>query len=435
MPQADHRNGPPSPTFSTVSTLSSLSSISSLIDLNDLILPSPESKSNSPPRRKRKTVSRSPSPSPLKARRGRTAPSPPPTRSRRGRTVPLPPPVKTLCAGHTAPSPPPAKARRGRRRTALYSPPPPPSRRCGQAKFEVVAAVPLEPQPKPDLDPVLQLDKIRLNTPDDDAHDAVSDDERDTRGNATDCPCPFCGGSFLATWDDLVAELYERVLKLFPTAVRREQTENPTRKDRVEFIINRLYDKRLFQNVAQYADVQERFCLKHRRRAAELEAATEDWPGPHEIDPDALHTRIAALYPTLDSIINSSIPPEAPENHFYRDMCDEWERLGGPGFRSHTNRQRRLQRVRPGYYGQRGQRVLSSALFAAYVHDPENALGVEELGPFRDSEFVLEVLVPTAAVLLIKVDMEERWRREVGWDEALSVTRESAEYGELVFPA
>ncbi|KAJ3364652.1 hypothetical protein GGF32_001291 [Allomyces javanicus] len=435
MPQADCRNGPPSPTLSTVSTLSSLSSISSISDLDDLfLLPSPESKPNSPPRRKRKSVSRSPSPSPTKTRRGRTVPPPPLTRSRRGRTAPSPPPAKTR-RGRVAPPPPPARTRRGRGCTAPSPPPPPPPppRRRGQPKPEVVAAVPLEPQPEPDPDPALQLDKIRLDTPDD--HDALSDDEHGPRVNATDCPCPFCGGSFLATWDDLVAELYERVLKYFPTAVRREQPESPTREDRVEFIINRLYDKRLFQNVVQHADAQERFCLKHRRRAAELEAATKDWPNPHEIDPDALHTRVAALYATLDSIINALIPPEAPENHFYRDMCDEWERFGGPGFRSHTNRQRRLQRVRPGYYGQRGQRALSSALFAAYVHDPENALGVEELGPFRDSEFVLEVLVPTAAVLLIREDLEKRWGREVGWDEALNVTRDSAEYGELVFPA
>ncbi|KNE55814.1 hypothetical protein AMAG_01684 [Allomyces macrogynus ATCC 38327] len=287
----------------------------------------PDSKPNSPPRRKRKSVSRSPSLSPTKTRRGRIAPSPPT------------------------------------------------SRRRGQPKPEVVAAVPLEPKPKPESDHALQFDKIRRDTPNDDS--ASSDDEPsepDPRTKSTECPCPFYGGSFLATWDDLVAEIYERVLKYFPTAVQREQVDTPkSHKDHVQFIRDRFSDQVLFRNMAQRADAQERFCLKHRRRAAELEAGAKDWPGPHEFDPDALHMRVAALYPTLESIINSSIPPDAPENHFYRDMCDEYERLGGPGFRNRTNLQRRLQRARPGYYGQRGQRVLSSALFAAYVHDPENA--------------------------------------------------------------
>ncbi|KNE58613.1 hypothetical protein AMAG_04177 [Allomyces macrogynus ATCC 38327] len=267
MLQADCRNGPPSPTLSTVSTLSSLSSLSSLFDLDDLILPSPESKPNSPPPRKRKSVSRSPSPSPTKTRRGRNAPSPPLTRSRRGRIAPSPPPpTTTRRARRTAPSPPPAKARRGRGRT-VPSPPPPPRRR-GQPKPEVVAAVPLEPQPEPDLDPALQLDKIRLDTPDDDS--SSSDDESlDPRINAAECPCPFCGGSFLATWDDLVAELYERVLKYFPTAVQREQDQTPkSRKDHVQFIRDRSTTKCCSATWAQRADAQERFCLKHRRRGS-----------------------------------------------------------------------------------------------------------------------------------------------------------------------
>ncbi|KAJ3371754.1 hypothetical protein GGF31_002733 [Allomyces arbusculus] len=267
-----------------------------------------------------------------------------------------------------------------------------------------------------------------------DSDSDASDDER-PRSAANDpdvATCPFCEENYPITWGDLTRKAFDHVTSyMAPTAKREAHRNHTSPRAMARFLKMNRFHRSMFQCVEERVDAQFAQCQEHRKRKAVMDAKAQGWPTAGEIDHAALPARITALTHILDDVI---LGTPRPETHFYDALIAEFQAAGSAGlFRSKNRLAARLRRLRPGWYGKQGAAILAARLFDLYVHDPENALGPAELGPFQDSEMVLQVLVPTAAALLIQEDWRARRGREVPWDEAVMLMQASADYGDFVF--
>ncbi|KAJ3361485.1 hypothetical protein GGF32_007243 [Allomyces javanicus] len=264
--------------------------------------------------------------------------------------------------------------------------------------------------------------------------DATTDDET-PRSTATDpdlATCPFCEETYPITWGDLTKKAFDHVISyMAPMAKHEARRTHTSPRAMAQFLKTHRFHRSMFQRVEERVDAQFTQCQEHRKRKAVMDAKAQGWPTATEIDHALLPARITALTHILDDVI---LGTPRPETHFYDALIAEFQAAGSAGlFRSKNRLAARLRRLRPGWYGKQGAAVLAARLFDLYVHDPENALGPAELGPFQDSEMVLQVLVPTAAALLIQEDWRARRGREVPWDEAVRLMQSSADYGDFVF--
>ncbi|KNE55036.1 hypothetical protein AMAG_17729 [Allomyces macrogynus ATCC 38327] len=264
--------------------------------------------------------------------------------------------------------------------------------------------------------------------------DATTDDEA-PRSAANDpdlATCPFCEESYPITWGDLTKKAFDHVTSYMAPMARCEaRTTHTSPRAMAQFLKTHRFHRSMFQHVEERVDAQFAQCQEHRKRKAVMDAKAQGWPTAAEINHAALPARITALTHILDDVI---LGTPRPETHFYDALIAEFQAVGSAGlFRSKNRLTARLRRLRPGWYGKQGAATLAARLFELYVHDPENALGPAELGPFQDSEMVLQVLVPTAAALLIQEDWRARRGREVPWDEAVMLMQASADYGDFVF--
>ncbi|KAL1932252.1 hypothetical protein VTP01DRAFT_9308 [Rhizomucor pusillus] len=76
----------------------------------------------------------------------------------------------------------------------------------------------------------------------------------------------------------------------------------------------------------------------------------------------------------------------------------------------------RFDELLPGYYGFRGMKILN----------------IETARPLTPVEYVQQILVPEAALLLIRDDLLEK-NGSVDWDEAYQTLQKSSEFGSCMY--
>ncbi|ORZ39617.1 hypothetical protein BCR44DRAFT_123906, partial [Catenaria anguillulae PL171] len=253
---------------------------------------------------------------------------------------------------------------------------------------------------------------------------------------ATHFTCPFCGKTVSNAWDDVIDDVYQRILKYVPPLVKGAQKlKRQTRECKLEFIHKHQFDTSMSNNMDEHVRATKPICDKHKRRAVLLEAQEKGWPKPEAIDWERFAQRIRAdgFLDLLDGVVESY--HTSPYGGVYAHMVQVYNECGGGArYRNQAMLSKKLEMNRVGYYGQRGAFELFNALADAFLHDPVSALGPAELGAFRESEFVSDILVPTAGVILIQQDMQAELGREVSFDEAWDKMKETAEYGDVIAP-
>ncbi|EJD32407.1 hypothetical protein AURDEDRAFT_22100, partial [Auricularia subglabra TFB-10046 SS5] len=111
-----------------------------------------------------------------------------------------------------------------------------------------------------------------------------------------------------------------------------------------------------------------------------------------------------------------------------RDALDTVSRLGPRAAESAIGQYATFERIRPGYYGERGAMMLFQSLLSLY---PSTQLeqARDTFAPLSVIAFLQSVLIPEAALALIMED------RNSTRQEALATLRASGAYGFAMFSA
>ncbi|KAL7752465.1 hypothetical protein RI367_001999 [Sorochytrium milnesiophthora] len=170
-------------------------------------------------------------------------------------------------------------------------------------------------------------------------------------------------------------------------------------------------------------------CPGHERERIIHTAKEKGWPMPDEVTKllATVTPRIHALKPSLDKIISGE------STSYYCQKLVEIIKEKGAKYRSVKNFEARHESLRPGYYGHRGAELIKEALAKMYIYSG-NPLSEESTGVLSVTEFLHEVLMPEAAVLLIRQDMQQRpASSNATMDQARHLKDDSAEYGSVFF--
>ncbi|KAL1921271.1 uncharacterized protein VTP21DRAFT_10987 [Calcarisporiella thermophila] len=160
------------------------------------------------------------------------------------------------------------------------------------------------------------------------------------------------------------------------------------------------------------------FCRLHRAfRQVVPEGVEKGYP--LSIDFEALPARITRMVPNLMDIVEGKRPS------FFKTLAMEaYERVGKAKARQTGELMTRFEVTQPGYYGPRGASVLLSSLVHLLLRT--DRLTPSDTAPQTPIEYLQQVMVPETAVMLIMED------QGVGYEEARSIMRESAEFGVCV---
>lgn len=162
--------------------------------------------------------------------------------------------------------------------------------------------------------------------------------------------------------------------------------------------------------------IQAKFCRAHKKRSARETWTSRGYP---EISWHELDGRIQTHHPHLDNLLSG-----APSH--YRELLKELMKSG----KNRTLKQAMMSSgdsLTPGYYGSRGQRVMSENIMKRFSPTLRNIAIKDRLVSAQGvAGYVQAVLVPELAVLLIKEDMG------TDIENARAIMKESIALGDLV---
>ncbi|KZP01572.1 hypothetical protein CALVIDRAFT_551954 [Calocera viscosa TUFC12733] len=158
-------------------------------------------------------------------------------------------------------------------------------------------------------------------------------------------------------------------------------------------------------------------CTLHRSESSHIpEGIAQGWPT--SIDFRAIAARLQVKKHRLAKfIIDPSVSPffQAAKN----DIIEKGARVAASAFGQYET----FERCQPGYYGERGMVVIQRALMSMF---PD--INPSHCNPLSIDDFVRQALVPEAAILLIREDLE------LDRANALAVLLKSRKYGMAQFP-
>ncbi|KAF8605789.1 hypothetical protein BDV93DRAFT_437885 [Ceratobasidium sp. AG-I] len=161
--------------------------------------------------------------------------------------------------------------------------------------------------------------------------------------------------------------------------------------------------------------------LCHMHRAESVHVALgrkHNWPAVIDWDNVRLRLKNPFVIDALQEIIS-----DPHTSGFFMALYDTIKRDGILKASSIKGQLDHFESSHPGYYGEQGVLVIFDVLTELFSN-----LSIEETKPLEPRQFLLSVLVPEAAALLIEQD------RNCTHEEALTTLRESRAYGQMMFP-
>jgi len=157
---------------------------------------------------------------------------------------------------------------------------------------------------------------------------------------------------------------------------------------------------------------QERFCRSHNIRTAKQTWEESGYP---TIDWSALDSRISTHHSFIKTLINGT------DSHFRRALTEKVDQGKDRNLFTMTTN------LTPGYYGNRGLRVISENIMGRFTKLLKKRMVEDRVMSARGfTPFVQMVLVPEVVTRLIMEDLD------VGEERAREVLGESVEVGELL---
>ncbi|KAJ3022893.1 hypothetical protein HKX48_004936 [Thoreauomyces humboldtii] len=147
---------------------------------------------------------------------------------------------------------------------------------------------------------------------------------------------------------------------------------------------------------------------------------------PQTLDASSIGKRVKRLTVPLFNIIKFVAP-----SHFRKRALAFYKEVGERRAQGAEGRLKAVAGLSCGYYGTKGGRAISEACFDIFMRakDGEKPLLTNDAtSPLPPIEFLQDVLVPEAAVMLIMED------QKMDWHCAHALLNESAEYGTAMFP-
>ncbi|KAI7878920.1 hypothetical protein K492DRAFT_208630 [Lichtheimia hyalospora FSU 10163] len=250
--------------------------------------------------------------------------------------------------------------------------------------------------------------------------------------------CPYCNEVFPS---EEMTDRLKRALKMIKQkdeAYAEQEIENRMKRvtgKHKELLKKQMKVKRPVDGLEQHF-----FCRLHR---AELivrkEGRAKNYP--EDIRFNDIHSRLERLRGELEKIIRQEKKSQ------FRDIAlKAYEEMGKNKARSTLGVMARVDNIMTGYYGSKGSAVIQDALSTMFLHTGmlTNALTTPQL----PLEYLQQVLVPEAALVLIRQDLfnadaKGRSRARFPTSEELAhyneqaeqVLKDSSEFGKLVHMA
>ncbi|KAJ1306595.1 hypothetical protein OPQ81_007595 [Rhizoctonia solani] len=209
--------------------------------------------------------------------------------------------------------------------------------------------------------------------------------------------CPFCDEPFP---DNPSPDLMQLLADLKKTAVPEPRLRNPNG---------------LTAPLMTYINL----CQMHRAESKYVEQGRRNhWPSVIDWDDVRERLKSSGVVKALRSII-----ADPHSSGFFVTFYNKIRRDGVLKAASIRAQLDTFELSHPGYYGEQGLLVFFDTLNELFPN-----LTSEECKPLTTRQFFTSVLVPEAAALLIKQDMD------CTYEEALTILRESRQYGLAMFP-
>ncbi|KAG8901871.1 hypothetical protein FRB99_005027 [Tulasnella sp. 403] len=213
-------------------------------------------------------------------------------------------------------------------------------------------------------------------------------------------PCPFCGEPFPPKPSRKLRDLLETVLR---RAKRTATPGNPTGNVPWQISIN--------------------VCQLHRAETTVLpEGQRRGWP--KKLDFSGIPRRMKSFRLSLQAILDGTV--KGGRGSFWDAACEDVRKHGTAAANSAQGQLSTFELTLPGYYGEQGYLVISTALQNMF---PPQAIDPSQTAPLQPADFLRRVLLPETAVLLIIED------HDVSREEARTIMFESRSYGSAMFPA
>ncbi|TFL02043.1 RTC4-like domain-containing protein, partial [Pterulicium gracile] len=171
------------------------------------------------------------------------------------------------------------------------------------------------------------------------------------------------------------------------------------------------------------------FCQRHQFESTILpKAEAKGWP--KSIDWDALAERIMQMDRELKQVVDRGAERD-DSSIFWRELAADIRNKGSLVVGGLGEQFANFQKTQPGYYGEQGSMVIHQTLYNLF---PLASFDVSKIAPLTPNYFVEKVMVPEVALRLILQDQESSVTSPDNVRAALQTLRESASYGNTMFP-
>ncbi|KAI9313279.1 hypothetical protein BX666DRAFT_761868 [Dichotomocladium elegans] len=251
--------------------------------------------------------------------------------------------------------------------------------------------------------------------------------------------CPYCHTEFPK---QAMTDRLRRALKVVKRKDREyrkqaieEHMKNVTSETHKKILLKELRPRRPVDSLEQHF-----FCCLHRAELVYKKLGKRK-NYPLEINFEGIPARLNRQRGELEKIINNETKSE-----FRNIALDAYKDMGKNKARSAMGVFSRVDRIMTGYYGSRGNAVIADALNHMFLNS--GYLTQAMTAPQYPVEYIQQVLVPEAALLLIRQDLYNKKAGKTAkkryptseeladlYDEAMVILRESEEYGRAVHMA